>query len=170
MLSAPGTNASAFTLYYSSTYKKWVFNRTAADTKTDPVYLRSLADADSPPLNVWTHLAAVFDTKGDKDKTNDTIQLFVNGRPQGTPVVLNTLSTGYQPWTSSAGLQFGRSLVGGAWGENFRGRLDEVAVWQYALSPEQIAQDAQLTQDASRPTNWWPTGTPLPPPAPRSRN
>ncbi|GGY07291.1 hypothetical protein GCM10010510_61550 [Streptomyces anandii JCM 4720] len=147
VLSAPGTNASAFTLYYSSTYKKWVFNRTAADTKTDPVYLRSLADADSPPLNVWTHLAAVFDTKGDKDKTNDTIQLFVNGRPQGTPVVLNTLSTGYQPWTSSAGLQFGRSLVGGAWGENFRGRLDEVAVWQYALSPEQIAQDAQLTQD-----------------------
>ncbi|MGV4982553.1 LamG-like jellyroll fold domain-containing protein [Streptomyces sp. NRAIS4] len=147
VLSAPGTNASAFTLYYSASYKKWVFNRTAADVKDNPVYLRSIADAGPPPLNVWTHLAAVFDTKGDTDKTNDTIQLFVNGRPQGKPVVLNDLSTAYQPWTSSAGLQFGRSLVGGVGGENFRGRIDEAAVWQYALSPEQIAQEAQLTQD-----------------------
>ncbi|MEU9992860.1 LamG domain-containing protein [Streptomyces sp. NPDC048045] len=147
VLSAPGTNASAFTLYYSPSYKKWVFNRTAADVKTDPVYLRSVADAGPPPLNVWTHLAAVFDTKGDADKTNDTIQLFINGRPQGKPVVLNDLSTSYQPWTSSAGLQFGRSRVGGDWGDNFRGRIDEVSVWQYALSPEQIAQEAQLTQD-----------------------
>ncbi|MFC7868097.1 LamG-like jellyroll fold domain-containing protein [Streptomyces murinus] len=147
VLSAPGTNASAFTLYYSSTYKKWVFNRTAADAKDNPVFLRSIADAGPPPLNVWTHLAAVFDAKGDTDKTNDTIQLFVNGRPQGKPVVLNDLSTGYQPWTSSAGLQFGRSLNGGTWVDNFRGRLDEVSVWQYALSPEQIAQEAELTQD-----------------------
>ncbi|WP_329220624.1 LamG domain-containing protein [Streptomyces sp. NBC_01485] len=147
VLSAPGANASAFTLYYSSSLKKWVFNRTATDVKDNPVYLRSVADAASPPMNVWTHLTAVFDTKRDTDKTNDTIQLFVNGRAQGKPVVLNALSTAYTPWTSSAGLQFGRSLVGGVYGENFRGRVDEVAVWQYALTPEQIAQEASLTQD-----------------------
>ncbi|MFF7369814.1 LamG domain-containing protein [Streptomyces tricolor] len=147
VLSAPGTQASAFTLYYSAGYKKWVFNRVAADVKGNPVYLRAIADGGPPPLNAWTHLAAVFDTKGDTDKTNDTIQLFVNGRPQGQPVVLNALSSAYQPWASTAGLQFGRSFVGGAWGENFRGRLDEVSVWQYALSPEQVAEDARLTQD-----------------------
>ncbi len=147
VLSAPGTSGSAFTLYYSASYKKWVFNRTAGDVKDNPVYLRSIADAGPPPLKVWTHLAAVFDTKNDADKTNDTIQLFVNGRPQGKPVVLNTLSTAYQPWTSTAGLQFGRSLAGGDWGENFRGRIDEVTTWQYALNPEQIVEDAQLAQD-----------------------
>lgn len=147
VLSAPGTNASAFTLYYSTSYKKWVFNRTAADVKDNPVYLRSIADAGPAPLNAWTHLAAVFDTGKDTDKTNDTIQLFVNGRPQGKPVVLNSLSSAYQPWTSSAGLQFGRSLVGGAYGENFRGRVDEVSVWQDALKPKQIAAEAQLLQD-----------------------
>ncbi|WP_405454398.1 LamG domain-containing protein [Streptomyces achromogenes] len=149
VLSAPGTYASAFTLYYSTGLKKWVFNRVAADVKQDPVYLRSVADAGPPPLNVWTHLAAVFDTKGDTDKTNDTIQLFVNGRPQGKPVVLNAVSSAYQPWTSTEGLQIGRSRVGGVWGEYFRGRIDEVSVWQYALSPEQIAEEAQLTQDGT---------------------
>jgi hypothetical protein len=147
VLSAPGTQASAFTLYYSSSYKKWVFNRTAADVKDNAVYLRSIADAGPPPLNVWTYLAAVFDDKGDTDKTNDTIQLFVNGRPQGKPVVLNDLSSAYQPWTSTASLQFGRSLVGGVGEENFRGRIDEVSVWQYPLTAEQVAQEAQLTQD-----------------------
>lgn len=57
------------------------------------------------------------------------------------------MSSAYQPWTATAGLQFGRSLADGTWGENFRGRIDEVSVWQYALSPEQIAQEAELTQD-----------------------
>ncbi|WND39108.1 LamG domain-containing protein [Streptomyces sp. BB1-1-1] len=148
VLAAPGTNASAFTLYYSASYKKWVFNRTATDTKTGPVYLRSLSETGEPPLKVWTHLAGVFDTKGDTDKTNDTIQLFVNGRPQGQPVVLNSLSSAYTPWVSSGGLQFGRSLVGGVWGENFRGRLDEVSVWQRPLTRDEVAQEAQLLENS----------------------
>ncbi|MGI5397163.1 LamG domain-containing protein [Streptomyces sp. CA-251251] len=148
VLAAPGTNASAFTLYYSASYKKWVFNRTATDTKTGPVYLRALSETGEPPLKVWTHLAGVFDTKGDTDKTNDTIQLFVNGRPQGQPVVLNTVSSTYTPWVSSGGLQIGRSLVGGVWGENFRGRLDEVSVWQRALTGDELAQEAQLLENS----------------------
>ncbi|GAA3105378.1 hypothetical protein GCM10017687_16310 [Streptomyces echinatus] len=147
VLTAPGTYGSAFTLYYSASYKKWVFNRTAGDVKDSPVYLRSLGDATNPPLKVWTHLSAVFDTKNDTDKTNDTVQLYVNGRPQGKPVVLNTLSTAYQPWASTAGLQIGRSLVGGTWGEYFRGRIDEVSVWQRVLTPDEIAQQAQLLEN-----------------------
>ncbi|MFD0396172.1 LamG-like jellyroll fold domain-containing protein [Streptomyces nogalater] len=63
--------------------------------------------------------------------------------------MLNAVSSAYQPWTSTEGLQIGRSRVGGVWGEYFRGRIDEVSVWQYALSPEQIAEEAQLTQDGA---------------------
>ncbi|WP_189709861.1 laminin G domain-containing protein [Streptomyces phaeofaciens] len=147
VMAAPGTNASAFTLYYSASLKKWVFNRTAADVKEGQTYLRSVADTANPPLKVWTHLAGVFDSKNDADKTNDTIQLFVNGRPQGQPVVLNSLSTAYTPWVSSGGLQFGRSLVGAAYGEHFRGRLDEVNVWQRVLTHDEITQQAQLLED-----------------------
>ncbi|MGW0538254.1 LamG domain-containing protein [Streptomyces sp. NPDC003032] len=147
VLAAPGTNASAFTLYYSASYKKWVFNRTAADVKTGQTYLRALSDTGEPPTKVWTHLAGVFDTKRDTDKTNDTIQLFVNGRPQGKPVLLNAQSSAYTPWVSSGGLQFGRSLVGGVYGENFRGRLDEVSVWQRALSEDEVAEQTQLMEN-----------------------
>jgi hypothetical protein len=147
VMTAPGTSGSAFTLYYSASYKKWVFNRTAADVSSGAVYMRSLGDATNPPLKVWTHLSAVFDTKNDTDKTNDTIQLFVNGRPQGQPVVLNSLSTAYTPWVSTGGLQFGRSLVGGNYGEYFRGRLDEINVWQRVLTPDEIAQQAMVLEN-----------------------
>ncbi|MEU9343626.1 LamG domain-containing protein [Streptomyces sp. NPDC048278] len=147
VMAAPGTSGSAFTLYYSASYKKWVFNRTAADVSSGAVYMRSLGDATSPPLKVWTHLSAVFDTKNDTDKTNDSIQLFVNGRPQGQPVVLNSLSTAYTPWVATSGLQFGRSLTGGNYGEFFRGRLDEINVWQRVLTPGEIAQQAMLLEN-----------------------
>ncbi len=151
VLSEPGTNGCAFTLYYSASYKKWVFNRTDKDSAT-PVYIRSLADQANPPLNVWTHVAGVFRTEGadglpDTDPTNDTIQLFINGRPQGEPVQLSKTASTYTPWTATEGLQFGRSKVGGTYGEYYFGLLDEVEVWQRALGPEEVAADARMVQD-----------------------
>lgn len=160
--SAPGANGSAFTLYYSSTYKKWLFNRTAADVKTGAVYIRSIADNANPPKNVWTHLAGVFDTKNDSDNTNDTIQLFVNGRPQGQPVKLYSVSTAYTPWVSTEGLHIGRSKVGGAYAENFLGRIDEVNVWQRVLTEEEVRQDARLETDGTPATElvaYWDSAT-----------
>ncbi|MGP3980040.1 LamG domain-containing protein [Streptomyces sp. KR80] len=152
VLAAPGEHASAFTLYYSAAYKKWVFNRTDQDRK-DPVYIRSLANTANPPLNVWTHLAGVFDTKSDADKKNDTIQLFINGRPQGEPVRLYDAASTYEPWTSSVNLQIGRSRVNDAYGEYFKGVVDEIAVWQRPLQEDitrgldEVRQEFRLEQD-----------------------
>ncbi|MFJ8536835.1 LamG domain-containing protein [Streptomyces sp. NPDC093591] len=151
VLSAPGTNGSAFALYYSASYKKWVFNRTDKDL-TSPAYIRSLADRENPPQNVWTHVAGVFKTEGDDDlpdtdPANDTIQLFVNGRPQGQPVVLSKAASTYTPWTSSGGLQFGRAKAGGSYGDYHFGLLDEAAVWQRFLNPAEIADEAKLMQE-----------------------
>ncbi|MFE6904308.1 LamG domain-containing protein [Streptomyces sp. NPDC057717] len=154
ILTAPGETGSAFALYYSSTYKKWVFNRTAKDPvgTESPVYIRSLADSASPPLNVWTHLVGVFNTQGDTDKSNDTIQLYVNGRPQGAPVVLADASTVYTPWTADRNLMMGRSKVSGSYGEYFLGRIDEIAVWQDARTEDQIREEHRLFKDGA-PTN-----------------
>ncbi|MEU6080009.1 LamG domain-containing protein [Streptomyces sp. NPDC047108] len=151
VLSAPGELGSAFTLYYSSSSRKWVFNRTDQD-KADPTYIRSSADTANPPLNVWTHLTGVFDTKGDTDKANDTIQLYVNGRPQGTPVVLAGAAPTYVPWTADRNLMIGRSKVGGAYGEYFLGRVDEVALWQDARTEQQIREENRLDKGGD-PTN-----------------
>jgi hypothetical protein len=160
--SAPGANDSAFALYYSSAYKKWVFNRSATDAKTGAVYIRSLADTANPPKEVWTHLVGVFDTQGDTNKTNDTIQLFVNGRAQGQPVKLYGTSTAYTPWTSTEGLQIGRSRTGAAYGGSFLGRVDEVNVWQRALTADEIRQDARLESDGVAATElvaYWDSAT-----------
>ncbi|MFE9141848.1 LamG domain-containing protein [Streptomyces tubercidicus] len=145
VLTEPGEHASAFTLYYSATTRKWVFNRTDQDSKTAS-YIRSPADSPNPTTRVWTHLAGVFDTQHDADPKNDTIQLFVNGRPQGQPVTASTVST-YKPWTASEGLQFGRSKVADLYGENWRGRIDEVALWQRPLNADELHQEAALEQD-----------------------
>jgi hypothetical protein len=151
VLSAPGTNGSSFALYYSASAKKWIFNRADKDLAS-PVYIRSIADRENPPLNVWTHLAGVYKTEGadglpDTDPANDTIQLFINGRPQGQPVLLSKVTASYTPWAASGGLQFGRAKAGAKFTDYHFGLLDEVAVWQRALEPAEVAEEAQLLQD-----------------------
>ncbi|WP_399925104.1 LamG-like jellyroll fold domain-containing protein [Streptomyces kanamyceticus] len=152
VLAAPGEHGAAFTLYYSATHKKWVFNRTDQD-KDGPVYIRSLAETAGPPLKVWTHLTGVFDTQKDGDKSNDTIQLFVNGRPQGSPVVLADAAATYTPWTADRNLMVGRSKVGGSYGEYFHGRIDEIAIWQRLLTPEEIRKEDRLEDAAGLSAN-----------------
>ena len=146
VLSEPGTKSSAFALYYSSAYKKWIFNRADKDQES-PVYVRSFADAADPPLKVWTHLMGVFDTHKDADKSDDTIQLFINGQPQGDPVVLADAASTYTPWAATGGLQFGRSVTAGSGGEHFFGLLDEVAVWQDSRDEDQVRDEDRLEQD-----------------------
>ncbi|WP_344489731.1 LamG-like jellyroll fold domain-containing protein [Streptomyces enissocaesilis] len=152
VLSAPGEFGSAFTLYYSSAYKKWVFNRTAKDqdpTQGSATYIRSLADTENPPLKAWTHLTGVFDTQGDADKSNDTIQLYVNGRPQGAPTVLATAAPTYTPWTADRNLMIGRTKVAGSYGDYFMGRIDEVALWQEAHEDKQIREEHRLNTNGA---------------------
>jgi hypothetical protein len=150
VLSQPGSKSSAFALYYSTGYGAWVFNRADKDQDA-PALARSVSNQKNPPLRVWTHLAGVYDTKGDGDRTNDTLQLFVNGRPQPR-VVISQVTTSYEPWAANGGLQFGRSLRGSTGSEYFRGLIDETAVWQRALSDDEIAQEAQVPLDGI-PTN-----------------
>ncbi|RAJ76999.1 concanavalin A-like lectin/glucanase superfamily protein [Streptomyces sp. PsTaAH-137] len=133
VLSQAGTNASGFQLYYSTSYNAWVFNRHQSDV-TDPVIIRSLS-ARPPVLNVWTHLAGVYDA------ASQTVQLYVNGVPQGSPVAFTT------PWKASGGLQVGRLWYTGAGKENFSGTIDEVKVWSRALADTEVAHDAWLEDE-----------------------
>ncbi|MFD8079262.1 LamG domain-containing protein [Streptomyces sp. NPDC059718] len=151
VMSENGTNGIAFALYYSTGAKKWIFSRSDQDV-TNRIYIVSQSDAANPPLRVWTHLTGVFDTKGDTNSANDTIQLFVNGRPQGQPVVLKSVAPGYTPWAATSGLQFGRFYGGGPYTYYFKGRVDEAAVWQRPLGEDEIRQEDQLLTDEGVPS------------------
>ncbi|MFE9256297.1 LamG domain-containing protein [Streptomyces sp. NPDC006879] len=152
VLAAPGDNlGAALTLYYSAGDRKWVLNRSNHDGTEGVVAIRSLAEDTAPPTQVWTHLTAVYNTRCvsgtcSGDHADDTLQLFVNGRPQGSAVELASVSPTYRPWTANSGFQFGRSRVNGSYGGYLRGRIDEVKVWQRALTQAEIRREGELLE------------------------
>ena len=76
------------------------------------------------PLNTWSHLAATYG--------GGTLRLYVNGVQVATRAQTGNVAT------SAAPLRFGGNNV---WGEWFAGRIDEVRVYDRALTAAQIAAD-----------------------------
>ena len=76
------------------------------------------------PLNTWTHLAATYD--------GTTLRIFVNGVQVGTRAVSGALLT------STGALRLGGNSI---WGEYFQGRLDDIRIYNRALSAAEIQAD-----------------------------
>ncbi|MGW6506542.1 LamG-like jellyroll fold domain-containing protein [Streptomyces niveus] len=133
VLSQAGTTASGFQLYYSKSFDTWVFNRHGSDI-SGSVITRSTA-LKPPVLSAWTHLSGTYDAAA------QTIQLYVNGRPQGEPVPFTT------PWKASGPLQVGRLHASAAYSEYFKGTIDDVRVWSRSTADSEIAQDARLEDE-----------------------
>jgi hypothetical protein len=103
------------------------------DTNVPTVYVVRNAAPGTPleargtaqvPLNTWTHLAATHD--------GATLRLYVNGAQIGSRAVSGSLLT------STGALRIGGNAV---WGEFFQGRIDEVRIYNRALSPGEIQND-----------------------------
>ena len=101
------------------------------------------------PLNTWTHLALTFD--------NSTLRLYVNGVQVGTRAVAGPLLT------TTGSLRIGGNSI---WGEFFAGRLDEIRLYNRALTQGEIQTDMSTavggsTTDTTPPlrSNGLPIGT-----------
>ncbi|GGT13783.1 hypothetical protein GCM10010254_37880 [Streptomyces chromofuscus] len=156
VLSQTGTDHSGFVLYWSAGVKRWVFRFNWSDSSGTRHFVTKNASSEGPPLKVWTHVAAVYDAD------EKTIQLYVNGRAQGDPVAV---PAGGEKQTPDGTLQFGRaSYVHGDYTQYWRGRLDEVAVFQEALTPAGVAKEARLLDSTDTATatemvaSWNPEG------------
>jgi hypothetical protein len=125
-----------------------------ADTDVPATYLVPAASPSQPLdarggaallLNTWIHLAATYD--------GTTLRLYVNGSQVGTRAVPSPLVT------STGALRFGGNSV---WGEFFAGRIDEVRLYNRALSVAEIQADMNgpIGTDTTPPTraNGQPTG------------
>ncbi|MFF4248914.1 LamG domain-containing protein [Streptomyces sp. NPDC001822] len=154
VLSQMGSDSSGFSLYYSPSVKRWVFLWTWNEGGVQK-QLGVNAESAGVPLKAWTHLAGVY------DKNARTISLFVNGRRQGTPVALPAASLAQ---TTDGVMQFGRrSSKFNEFKEYWRGRVDEVAVWQRPLTDEGIATESRLLDSSNNPAveltaAWNPAG------------
>ncbi|WP_328912233.1 MULTISPECIES: LamG-like jellyroll fold domain-containing protein [unclassified Streptomyces] len=130
-----GVNGSAYALYYSTAYQKWIFNRYTSDVAS-PTIVRSVATT-SPAVGAWTHLLGVYDAQA------QTIQLYVNGLPQGNPVAFTT------PWAATGAMQIGRGQLSTSFTDYFPGQIDEVQLWNRILSPDEVAGIQDMTDPAT---------------------
>jgi hypothetical protein len=93
--------------------------------------LDSVLSDNAGATGVYVHLAGVYDDAA------DTINLFVNGAPK-TPVTRLDTSE----WSASGAFLGGRGWWDGAFTGLFSGALDEVRVYNRALSGTEVAQVA----------------------------
>jgi concanavalin A-like lectin/glucanase superfamily protein len=131
VVSQDGRRYSPFALRYDAGLGTWTFGVKGSDADPDQPYQGVVAD-HSAAVGVWTHLA------GSYDPATQELRFYVNGRLQGT-------STVPEGWKSTGDFQIGRELWAGEHRSYFHGSIDEVAVWQRALTPTEIADEATTT-------------------------
>jgi len=90
------------------------------------------AEQDAPgaapvPLNTWTHLASTFD--------GSTLRLYVNGALAGSKAISGSVAATTNP------LRIGGNTI---WGEFFTGQIDEVRLYNRALSAGEIQGDMAI--------------------------
>jgi hypothetical protein len=85
---------------------------------------REAIGTSAPPLNAWTHLAATYD--------GANLRLYVNG------VQVGALAQTGNMVTSTRALRIGGNTV---WGEYFNGLIDDVRIYNRALSAAEIQTD-----------------------------
>ncbi|MDL4813186.1 LamG domain-containing protein [Actinomadura opuntiae] len=120
-----GTRGSAFALYYSPGYDRWVFNM--QDPGTDnPALIRAISTA-SPATGQWTHLVGVYDHAAHK------IHLYVNGSLQASTDQPNSFS-------GDGPLQIGRFKWNGGYGSGYYwpGALDEVGLYDRVVTGAEV--------------------------------
>ena len=120
VVSEDGDTNSAFFLQYSGADQRWAFSFTGA---------RALAsDLGKPETGRWYHLVGVRDT------TTSTLKIYVDGTLAGTTSVLATADT------ATGVLAVGRGKFGGNPVDYLDGSVDDVKVFDRALSADEVAQ------------------------------
>ncbi|MFE0704952.1 LamG domain-containing protein [Streptomyces sp. NPDC058872] len=131
-VSQDGTHRSPFYLGYEQYNGKWSFRAVNNDAPKDGSWSYSRVSSEAPAVpDVWTHLTGVYDS------TAKTVALYVNGRLQGTTPYTTA-------WAATGPLQIGRVFWSDVYTDPTSGSLDEVAVWQRALTAGEIAEESKL--------------------------
>lgn len=107
----------------------------------------------------WTHVTATYDGSS----AAAGITLYKNGRDAGLSITLDTLS--------ASSISIGQIHIGGrdpSWGSQipFDGQLDEIAIWNRAITPREVAElyscgqssDLSRLSSFSDAIHWWRMG------------
>jgi hypothetical protein len=119
VVSEDGDTNSAFFLQYSGADQRWAFSYVGA---------RALAtDVGKPEVGRWYHLVGVRDT------TASTLTVYVDGKAEGSTSVLASADD------ATGVLAVGRGKFGGNPVDYLNGSVDDVRVYDRALSAAEVA-------------------------------
>ncbi|WP_194891446.1 ricin-type beta-trefoil lectin domain protein [Catenulispora pinisilvae] len=122
MLMQQATTNSAFYLEYNGS--NWQFAMPSADTAAPPV--TRITSASPAAAGTWTHLIGTYDA------TSGRMALYVNGIPNSTGTVANSIA-------STNLFAMGHGFYEGVTSNRFQGSLADVQVFQQAVSDSQAA-------------------------------
>ncbi|MGW3994809.1 LamG-like jellyroll fold domain-containing protein [Amycolatopsis sp. NPDC004772] len=118
VLAQDGPQSMSFALQYNKESNAWAFRITAGDSATPAA---AWAFASRPPqAGVWTHVAGTYDA------STEVATLYVDGAKQSTVIA--------HPWAATGAMVLGATKWSGARVDLFHGALDDLQVWQRALS------------------------------------
>ncbi|MFD4727616.1 LamG domain-containing protein [Streptomyces seoulensis] len=125
-----GKQRSGFELYYSGSYRRWVFNRYDSDVEgVDPT--RAMANLGKPaadqvyPGDSWHHLLGVY------DGTLKELRLFVDG------VLVSSVPFTPASWDATGPVQVGAGTYGSVPGAFFKGQIDDVHLYDRVVSKDE---------------------------------
>ncbi|MFI0719142.1 LamG-like jellyroll fold domain-containing protein [Streptomyces sp. NPDC021224] len=120
-----GVHRPGFELYYSATYG-WSFDAYTADSDTASIVRAAQGDTTRSPAGVWTQLL------GSYDANTDDMRLYVNG--------LWVATTKFAaPFYGGGATQIGAGSYDGAPSAFFPGMIDDVQMYDRALSAPEAA-------------------------------
>jgi hypothetical protein len=122
-VSQDGTANSGFLLQYMTGENQWGFSMPTLDGGGE-----TYVTARSPQpvaLDVWTHVAGVYDASAGQ------LRLYVDG-------LLVSVAGHANPWHAGGSLQIGRAKWHGFVGDWWRGGIDDVRVFQGALTDDEV--------------------------------
>ncbi|WP_112226389.1 LamG domain-containing protein [Lentzea atacamensis] len=128
-VSQDGNSVCGFCLQYQADQRRWYFVMPQQDS-TNPTNWASAKSLEEPTQGAWTHLTGVFDAE-----TRD-VKLYVNGELQG-------VAKATSPWHAAGNLRIGQSKAGGNFGNNWLGGLDEVRLYDRALTDAEVVGEVR---------------------------
>ncbi|WP_369383249.1 LamG domain-containing protein [Streptomyces sp. cg36] len=132
-LSQSSVHQAAVTLGLSA--GKWTIKAPTADHATDYSWYTASSDV-APVANQWTHLAGVYNAPA------KTLTLYVNGNP-------STPTQGVSLWSARGAMDFGRLRWRDTYTDPWKGSLDDIRVYDRALSLAETTDLAAYRQVTS---------------------
>ncbi|MFE3122433.1 LamG domain-containing protein [Streptomyces hydrogenans] len=139
VLAQDGARHSPFYLSYCANVETWCVRLPDKDADGSAFSNQRVDALNKPQVGVWTHLGVVVDTE------TEQLSLYVNGVPQGTAA----LTAGV--FASAGAFKIGRAKYDSTYTDFFSGEVDEVAAWQSALGPQEMATEAGFR---NKTNNW----------------